>query len=631
VKAENRIGYDNKNENNQRGVNEIAAMNEKKNIEKGARSKNTAKNGAKHKNKSTNSKKSSEVLFEFENPFTLPNDNDIYHLAHAPSDEAEEEEEEERAEMRKRKMMERRKNLKAHEKTTYISRMNATNTQIVKDIKAMVEQEFAAENAEKPPKNWDLGVAKDRIVEKEGMEDYIRKKREMFFTSFLENAKEKEMGRLQQLAKSQQAQINLEEKQIEDKAKAFDVFLKEMDKTSIGVIREAEDQTNLKMDLQLEVKRLNAEIMAVLSEIQKHEDTLKEYQLYKRFLDSLAPREWKEARRASLHLKKKKKKSKREPEGERRNSGVSQEESRGGDPSINSTDDKSDNMVIDVDDGGIDSDSDDYEDAEEDDGDVEGQSGDESAEETGGEETGPEIYFTDPMQLLDILGDLEEQNLSLIQNSQETEETLDNIKTNIRVHKDKMKEETETLKRQIDILEIAIQKEQERARELERKYAVLIGGGGGGGGGGDDAEGFVSEEEREQRHLERRVREIYQLCIGDEESNISTLQMLTNVEVCMEDLLCFMERTPKEKLEAAEKVKEMERKELVKKEMIEATKRMAEERRKRERERANADVKPKKGKQLVFRSEPPPIKAKAQNQRMKEMIQQEEEHYFFKW
>jgi len=631
VKAENRIAYDDKNENNQRGVNKNAAMNEKKNIEKGARSKNTAKNGAKHKNKSTNSKKSSEVLFEFENPFTLPNDNDIYHLAHAPSDEAEEEEEEERAEIRKRKMMERRKNLKAHEKTTYISRMNATNTQIVKDIKAMVEKEFAAEKAEKPPKNWDLGVAKDRIVEKEGMEDYIRKKREMFFTRFLKNAKEKEMGRLQQLAKSQQAQINLEEKQIEDKAKAFDVFLKEMDKTSIGVIREAEDQTNLKMDLQLEVKRLNAEIMAVLSEIQKHEDTLKEYQLYKRFLDSLAPREWKEARRASLHLKKKKKKSKREPEGERRNSGVSQEESRGGDPSINSTDDKSDNMVIDVDDGGIDSDSDDYEDAEEDDGDVEGQSGDESAEETGGEETGPEIYFTDPMQLLDILGDLEEQNLSLIQNSQETEETLDNIKTNIRVHKDKMKEETETLKRQIDILEIAIQKEQERARELERKYAVLIGGGGGGGGGGDDAEGFVSEEEREQRHLERRVREIYQLCIGDEESNISTLQMLTNVEVCMEDLLCFMERTPKEKLEAAEKVKEMERKELVKKEMIEATKRMAEERRKRERERANADVKPKKGKQLVFRSEPPPIKAKAQNQRMKEMIQQEEEHYFFKW
>ena len=283
------------------------------------------------------------------------------------------------------------------------------------------------------------------------------------------------------------------------------------------------------------------------------------------------------------------------------------------------------NAVIDVDDGGIDSDSDDDDDDHAGEDDEEGDDGgeDESPEEAvSGDEVGgdgaaaaekaeaeaaaPELYFTEPTQLLDILGDLEEQNLSLIQNSQETEETLDNIKSNIRLHKDKMKEETETLKRQIDILEIAIQKEQERARELERKYAVLVGGGGGGTGGGkseDDGamEGFVSDEERERRHLERRVVEIYQMCIGDEESNISTLQMLTNVEVCMEELLCFMERTPKEKLEAAEKVKELERKELVKKEMMEAAKRMAEERRKRERERANADVKPKKGKQLVFR------------------------------
>ena len=37
-----------------------------------------------------------------------------------------------------------------------------------------------------------------------------------------------------------------------------------MDKTSIAVIREAEDQTNRKMEMQMEIKRLNAQIMAVL-------------------------------------------------------------------------------------------------------------------------------------------------------------------------------------------------------------------------------------------------------------------------------------------------------------------------------------------------------------------------------
>ena len=143
----------------------------------------------------------------------------------------------------------------------------------------------------------------------------------------------------------------------------------------------------------------------------------------------------------------------------------------------------------------------------------------------GEEEEEPELYFTDPTQLLDILGDLEEQNLSLIQNSQETEETLDGIKSNIREHQEKMREETEELKRQIDILEIAIQKEQERERELERKYATLAAaaaaaqGGGGegkeGGGGGGEGGVLMSEEERNQRALERRVAEIYKGRVHD--------------------------------------------------------------------------------------------------------------------
>ena len=39
----------------------------------------------------------------------------------------------------------------------------------------------------------------------------------------------------------------------------------------------------------------------------------------------------------------------------------------------------------------------------------------------------PELYYTDPQQLLDLLTELEEQNLSLIQNSRETEEALEDI------------------------------------------------------------------------------------------------------------------------------------------------------------------------------------------------------------
>lgn len=50
----------------------------------------------------------------------------------------------------------------------------------------------------------------------------------------------------------------------------------------------------------------------------------------------------------------------------------------------------------------------------------------------------PVLYFTEPQQLLDIFQELEEQNLSLIQNSQETEEALEEIKQNIQITKEKM-------------------------------------------------------------------------------------------------------------------------------------------------------------------------------------------------
>ena len=39
-----------------------------------------------------------------------------------------------------------------------------------------------------------------------------------------------------------------------------------------------------------------------------------------------------------------------------------------------------------------------------------------------------QLYFSDPLQLLEVFTELEEQNLSLIQNGQETEETLEEMR-----------------------------------------------------------------------------------------------------------------------------------------------------------------------------------------------------------
>lgn len=52
----------------------------------------------------------------------------------------------------------------------------------------------------------------------------------------------------------------------------------------------AEEETKLKLDKVAEIKRINGQMMAIKSEISKYEDTLKEYQLYKKFLETLSPK-----------------------------------------------------------------------------------------------------------------------------------------------------------------------------------------------------------------------------------------------------------------------------------------------------------------------------------------------------
>ena len=61
--------------------------------------------------------------------------------------------------------------------------------------------------------------------------------------------------------------------------------------THDGVVCDsAEQETKAKLEKVAEIKRINAQMMAVKSEISKYEDTLKEYQLYKKFLEALTPK-----------------------------------------------------------------------------------------------------------------------------------------------------------------------------------------------------------------------------------------------------------------------------------------------------------------------------------------------------
>lgn len=54
-------------------------------------------------------------------------------------------------------------------------------------------------------------------------------------------------------------------------------------------IYRAEEETKAKLDKVTEIKRITTQMMGIKSEISKYEELLKEYQLYKKFLDDVSP------------------------------------------------------------------------------------------------------------------------------------------------------------------------------------------------------------------------------------------------------------------------------------------------------------------------------------------------------
>ncbi|XP_045146086.1 cilia- and flagella-associated protein 100 [Echinops telfairi] len=211
-----------------------------------------------------------------------------------------------------------------------------------------------------------------------------------------------------------------------------------------------------------------------------------------------------------------------------------------------------------------------------------------------------ELYFTEPQQLLDLFTKLEEENLSLIQNTQEMEETLEELNFNLKKTQIRMDREIKQLKQWISTMMMSITQEEERAYELELKARVFHFG-----------EYHGAQQDKLLESLNYKVLDVYRHCIGShQDANLGTVQMLTIIEHQLGELLESLERVPPGKVEQAEKAKEKERRLRLREEKTQMQKLLQEERLRRARARAQADIKKKKGRKLVSRSKPPVLKTK---------------------
>ena len=518
------------------------------------------------------------------NPFKLPADDQIFRLR--------EDDKKKRHDER-----EKNKNLKIWEK----KKKNVVKSHATRMYDLLGEEgpRKLGDTKEKEEKNQKSSV---RRQEKENMAEFIAKKREMFLVQMSLDTKREEIRKLEEKAQMKEEALQRSEQMLEEDAMRFDAFLKENDKKAHDAIKKAEEETKRKQEKAQEIKRLTQQIQALSSEMSKHKEALEDCLRYKQFLDMLTPpeffeqqkrlreekieearvqifeekrREWEETKKAMVDQYKRELEQSRKEDKRGKNKRREKEE-------VNVDEIDSPRLHLppppkleDIPSPELD--------------------------------LGPyPMYFKEPQQLMDIFAALEEQNLFLIQNSQETEHTLEELRLAFKDTKQTMGSQTDSLQSQIDDLQREIQQEEKRAKDLlaKRTHAAAHAAVAGSDKSAGSAPPSQQEKEKLLSDLHSKVRYVYEQCGFDASSKPSTLFMLSQLESKLELLLSEIEKMPVEYVIKAEKDKEKKRREHKREEQQALQEKLQEERNKRSIERSLQAPKKRVGRQVMFRSKP---------------------------
>ena len=377
----------------------------------------------------------------------------------------------------------------------------------------------------------------------------------------------------------------------------FDTFLQENDKKAHDAIKRADDETKKKQEKIQEIKRLTQQIQSLSSEMSKHKESLEDCMKYKAFLDMLTPAEWfedhakkLEAQRAAIQKERFDVKYKdwdkvrrRLVEQHRKEMEARKDDKKGKKKSAADDDEQEPEQRLVI----------------------------PPAPKLEDEivppiEEEPPMYFNEPHQLMDIFASLEEQNLFLIQNSQETERTLEELQHTFKETKTTMAERTGQITTQINELQAQIAAEEQRSKQLQQKRLASLESESGSASRSTSTANNVSQQEKERllEELNTKVRTVYKQCGFEASSNTHTLLMLTQLESKLESLLHDIDKMPQDYVIRAEKEKEKRRRERKREEQQALHLRQQEERNRRAIERSMQAPKKRTGRQVMYRSRP---------------------------
>jgi len=434
---------------------------------------------------------------------------------------------------------------------------------------------------------------------KENVAQFVAKKREMFLVQMSLDVKKAEIQKLEDLAKKRSDALTESEQRLHQDNDKFKEFVKKNDQKAHQVMRAAEDTTRVKQERSQQIKSIRTQLSTVQSEIARSRELMEEYLKYKSFLMKLTPQEWKDARAADKKERKRLRKEAwvdervhlAEAKMEKELAAAEQEMAEKAAEQIARSRRRPKRELEEA--------------SKEREKELEARKrrikkkyppreayANEYEEVSSGEEM--PMYFQEPAQLLDIFTSLEGSNLFLIQNSQEKEQTVEDIQRRLEETRRVSTSKMQRMKQGLTSLERHIEEEKQQIAELKERLNP----------GGHDAQ----EQDQYQQELLQKIMEVHEACGHESEHDPEALQMLTTVEAVLEDYLRELADYEKQGLgplvEKLEHAADVRRREKAKRARKEAQEKKSEERLKASLLRSQAPIHKKSGKQLMFRSAP---------------------------
>ncbi len=449
-------------------------------------------------------------------------------------------------------------------------------------LKDEEEEKREVKNVKSPEKNATQTIMEsiekylaDKSIQepKESLPEFIAKKKELFLLQMSLNIKREEIEKLDEKARLMEETIDKSEKILEEDALRFDIFLKENDKKAQVAWREAEKETKRKMEKIQEIKKLNQQAQIVQSTIDKYKDNLDECSQYKKFLDQLTPKSWidqqSKIKRERQRKRRRERIIKRQQEWKVQQEEIilaCEQEEKVKKRRPRRKKDKEVDVPIakpelpsmpDFDDEPL----------------------------TSSDEDIP-MYFQQPQQLVDIFSNMEEENLFLIQNAHEAEQSLDEMSNRFQDSKQDVQEKVDAMQDKINLLKYSI-----NLKEADIKATK----------GHLDGKNTASQtqDEESMRVLTKKVKEVYIHCgFNDAGTTPRTLFMLSEIEASMDDILSRIQTMPDNDFKHADKLKEKRRREAKRAQQQAEQARLQEERNRKVIERSLNPPQKKKGKKV---------------------------------